>query len=389
MTPLEMIAEWRRGCSCAGPEYEQMFKKPEGSSSPCECTDCTEGLITAIENSIKGGCLRPTRQLVTIQHGSHLYGTSTPTSDTDLKGVHLPSGLGIVLGRPEDVIERNVVAKEGTKNTADAVDNQSYSLAKFLGMLAKGDTVATEILFAPPWAIVDMDPLWPLIQAQAVKVLNRQAKGFVGYCQRQAAKYGVKGSRMAAVKKLVDLLDSVGGAQFVEPRGTRPTKLSDIEDRLKAFAEAEEHASWVNIPHPDGRECWHIECCDRKMPMTAGLKEAQNVYGTVWANYGERARAAMTNEGIDWKAISHAVRVARQALELLRSHTITFPRPDAAELLEIKQGKRSYQDVSPLLEALVDEVNSCSSTLPERTDPALVDELVQRYYLPQVTGAEW
>lgn len=53
MTPLEMIAEWRRGCSCAGPEYEQMFKKPEGSSSPCECTDCTEGLINALEAKLK------------------------------------------------------------------------------------------------------------------------------------------------------------------------------------------------------------------------------------------------------------------------------------------------------------------------------------------------
>jgi len=356
-----------------------MFHKPEGSSSPCECTDCTEGLITAIENSIKGGCLRPTRQLVTIQHGSHLYGTSTPSSDTDLKGVHLPSGLGIVLGRPEDVIERNVVAKEGTKNTADAVDNQSYSLAKFLGMLAKGDTVATEILFAPPWAIVDMDPLWPLIQAQAVKVLNRQAKGFVGYCQRQAAKYGVKGSRMAAVKVLIDALEPL----------TWSDKLGTVEPMLRELAAANEHMDFVNIPHPDGRECWHIECCDRKMPMTSHIGEAVKVYRTVWENYGERARAAMTNEGIDWKAISHAVRVARQALELLRSHTITFPRPDAAELLEIKQGKRSYQDVSPLLEALVEEVNGFQSNLPERTDPALVDELVQRYYLPQVTGAQW
>lgn len=49
MTPLQMIAEWRKGCSCAGPEWERMFKKPEGSSSPAECSSCTEGLADALE----------------------------------------------------------------------------------------------------------------------------------------------------------------------------------------------------------------------------------------------------------------------------------------------------------------------------------------------------
>lgn len=378
MTPLQMIAEWRRGCSNAGPRNASGLG---ADTTPAECIECTEGLINALEQSLQGACMKPVRQLVTIQHGSHLYGTSTPTSDRDFKGVHLPSGLGIVLGRPEDVIERNVVAKEGTKNTADAVDNQSYSLAKFLGMLAKGDTVATEVLFAPSWAIVDMDPLWPVIQAQAMKVLNRQAKGFVGYCQRQAAKYGVKGSRMAAVNRLLGLL-----APALEKHGTT-AKLETISEELRLFAESEEHASWQNIPHPSGAECWHIECCDRKMPMTASIKEAFNVFNKVWENYGERARAAMTNEGIDWKAVSHAVRVARQAIELLSTGHITFPRPDATELLEIKQGQRDYNLVAPLLEGLVEQVNTCPSELPERTDMALVDELVQLYYLPQVTGA--
>lgn len=49
MRPLEMIAEWRKGCSCAGPEYERCFRKPPGSSSPAECSPCTEGLADALE----------------------------------------------------------------------------------------------------------------------------------------------------------------------------------------------------------------------------------------------------------------------------------------------------------------------------------------------------
>ena len=321
--------------------------------------------------------MQPIRQLVLVKHGSQLYGTSTPDSDQDFKGVHLPSGVAIVMQRAEDVINTSITAKAGTKNTAEAVDRDSYSLQKFLGMLAAGDTVATEILFAPPEMIVEMDPLWPKVQVEAKLVLNRKAKGFVGYCQRQAAKYGIKGSRMAAVKELIDLLQkpAYDGANM---------KLGDIHSELVQFAIRQEHASMENIPSPNGSDLWHIVCCDRKMPMTASVKEAANVYQRVWLNYGERARAAMTNEGIDWKAVSHAVRVARQALELLRTHTITFPRPDAAELLEIKLGKHPYSEVSPMLEALVQEVMNCKSTLPEETDMTQLNSTVFTAYSAQL-----
>lgn len=129
--------------------------------------------------------MKPVTQLVRVAHGSHLYGTSTPTSDQDFKGVHLPSGEAIVLQRAEDVLERGVKSKiAGTdKNAADAVDDQSYSLQKFFGMLAKGDTVATEILFAP--YPVEADPAWADVQIVGRRLLNRQCKGFVGYCVRQ------------------------------------------------------------------------------------------------------------------------------------------------------------------------------------------------------------
>jgi hypothetical protein len=44
------------------------------------------------------------------------------------------------------------------------VDDQSFSLQKFFGMLAVGDTVATEILFAPRSAMLYADADWADIQ---------------------------------------------------------------------------------------------------------------------------------------------------------------------------------------------------------------------------------
>ena len=54
MTPLEMIAEWRKGCSCAGPLHDQLYAKDEANAtSPAECTECTEGLVRALEEYLK------------------------------------------------------------------------------------------------------------------------------------------------------------------------------------------------------------------------------------------------------------------------------------------------------------------------------------------------
>jgi hypothetical protein len=40
MTPLQMIAEWRTGCTCADP------------ANPVECQPCTDALINAIERAL-------------------------------------------------------------------------------------------------------------------------------------------------------------------------------------------------------------------------------------------------------------------------------------------------------------------------------------------------
>jgi hypothetical protein len=51
MTPLQMIEEWRKSCSCA----------PKGS--PEECGACTAGLINAMEKSLRQDVLTLRDQL--------------------------------------------------------------------------------------------------------------------------------------------------------------------------------------------------------------------------------------------------------------------------------------------------------------------------------------
>tara|TARA_B100000953_G_scaffold282107_1_gene260050 strand:+ start:1648 stop:2631 length:984 start_codon:yes stop_codon:yes gene_type:complete len=321
--------------------------------------------------------MKPLRKLVSTVHGSHLYGTSTPTSDEDYKGVHLPSGRGIILQKPENVLNESIVSKDANKkNTQEAVDRESYSVEKFCRMLAGGDGVATEILFAPDEFIVEADPMWEQLRIEARSLLTRDVRGFAGYCKQQAAKYGVKGSRVAAIEGLVALLKKM------EAKHGNKIRLEVIEDELREYCDKTEMANMVMFESGRTKSMLHVECCDRKISMRNNLEMALDVYGKVWKNYGERARKAKDSNGVDWKAVSHAVRVARQAHELMRTGEIVFPRPDAEELLAIKLGKFHYKTIEPMLEELVDGLETIDSVLPERPNEEAVEEKIHSIVLP-------
>ena len=323
-----------------------------------------------------------TRQLMRVKFGSHLYGTATSSSDTDFKSVHLPSRLGILMCRPEQHIRLGTKSDTSRKNTAEDVDDESFSLQRYFEMLVKGDMMAYELLFAPPEALEYASPEWLRIRGVRHRLVSRQCKGFVGYCQRQAAKYGIKGSRMAAIRKALDLLDTL-----IATSGER-ARMGEFDATWTRFVAETEHSDLVNIPNPDGSEHWHVDICDRKMGYSVTLKTAQDVWSKVYDHYGHRARAAMANEGVDWKAISHAVRVGQQAVEVLSTGEITFPRPNRVELLQIKQGERSYDEVAQMLEALLSEVEHRAgvSQLQESSDTALMDEVVLTLHQDVIQG---
>ena len=126
----------------------------------------------------------------------------------------------------------------------------------------------------------------------------------------------------------------------------------------------------------------YFDCCNRMVGFKNTLKEAAKIYTRIYEEYGHRARLAQTNEGIDWKALSHAVRVANEALELLETHHVTFPLPNAAHVLDIKKGTVPYQAVADEIEGLLVAVEKVSetSTLRDVADQEFIDDLIRRVY---------
>lgn len=322
--------------------------------------------------------------LVSIKFGSHLYGTATPASDLDLKGVHLPDAQSLLLQRVKGVITSNTKTDGGARNTADDVDFESFTLQRFLGLVAEGQTVALDMLFAPDWSLTEEpSPLWRIIQENRSRLLTRRYAAFVGYCRTQANRYGIRGSRVAAARSALTLLTG-----NMERLGTK-AKLETVFGEVERLTAATEHMELIDRPQQHGQTIRHWSVCNKMMPYTASIKSATETMAAVVKEYGHRALAAEKNENVDWKAVSHAVRIATQAIELLQTGSVAFPRPDAERLVDIKLGRIPYRVVADEIDALLPAVVAAAeaSSLPEKPDHDWIDGLVAATHREVIIGA--
>lgn len=310
--------------------------------------------------------------VVRVEFGSHLYGTNTASSDRDYKSVYLPSASDILLQRVKGSLGHKVKRFEGDRNSPEDTDDEMYSLQRYLGLLSEGQTVSIDMLFTPKPLITS--PLWEEVRANKDLLLTKRSAAFVGYCRTQANKYGIKGSRVAAAKEASEFFK----AHFDRLGNT--AKLHEIADLLPAIIG--EHTKIVELETTKGNTEHFVDCCNRKVSFGNTIKAAYEIYSRIYENYGKRARLAQTNEGVDWKALSHAVRVANEALELLATANVTFPLPNAAHILDIKRGLLPYDDVASEIEKLLEEVERASelSSLRDEADKDFIDALVCRVY---------
>ena len=323
------------------------------------------------------------KTIVEMKFGSYLYGTATPQSDLDIKAVYLPEARDILLQRVRPAVSIVRPKAHGEKNMPGDVDFEAYSPGKFFDLLCDGQTVALDMLFAPDdMMITTPDPLWRDIQALAPSLFSRRTTAFVSYCRQQARKYGIKGARLAAVRHALE------GLKAIEAAYGANAKLEVATAEVRALAGGHPLLDIVVLPHADGSPATYFDIAGKKAIFSASIKGARALAQSQFDTFGERTRAAESQEGVDWKAMSHAVRIARQAVEFLNTGRVVFPRPDAAHLLAIKLGDLPYVSVAEEIEALLLEVESAAArtSLPELADLTPVEDFLMTLYRRIVTG---
>jgi len=312
--------------------------------------------------------------------GSHVYGTNTPNSDLDYKGIFLAPIEDIIFGKKNDSIVTCSKVKKGlgVRNTKDDIDHEFKELRKFIYDALDGQTYAVDMLYTPHKFWKSDSLTWDFIVSNRDKFLSKKVNAFIGYCNQQASKYGLKGTRLGTVKMVIDTLKTF-----------EPT--SRLKENPK-FASGD-FIDYKTYTHKVGNETKDDEMLEILGKLYSGNTQVKLILASLekfYNGYGERAVMAMNNDGIDFKAISHAYRCCYQLIELATKHRVDFPLAEAPYLTKIKLGEVSWpQKVQDELPALMEKAIKLvkESDLPEEPDREFWNKFIFDTYLKYVKSS--
>jgi hypothetical protein len=306
--------------------------------------------------------------------GSKLYGTDTEKSDTDLKGIFLPSKDSCFMLNA--VKQYTSESKEG-QNTKDDIDVTLYSVQYFLELLSTGDTGAMDLFFSiySNKTIIHQEPEFvELLKINKPYLITKNPAAFFGYIMGQVSSYGIRGSRYGDLLKLRKSIEEFRNIQWEMP--------THIEEYVNSVYYTKEEFKYVTIVEKPEHK--YLSVCGKLYPFNRLLDLLIPDVDKLIEGYGERAKKANRDGGIDWKAVSHAYRVIFQLTELCETGTITFPLSCALQVKKIKLCKYDHQ-LSLILDDIADNITIVesllsASTLPERVDSDVIKCIVTLSY---------
>lgn len=303
------------------------------------------------------------RTILLVRHGSHAYGTSVPTSDLDVKGICIEP-LEYHLGFLHKFEQHESM---GSKH--DDIDKVIYSLKKFANLAADCNPNIVEVLHVSDSDVLALDEFGEELRANRNAFISKKAKHtFSGYAHAQLKR--IKTHR----------------SWILNPPSSPPTRkafgLSEerniSQSELGAFDASIEKGHQVTLP----KEMLTVYTREKAF-QAAKLQYDQYVN---WVKSRNPARAELeARYHYDTKHGMHLLRLMRMCKEILATGQVIVKRPDAEELLRVRNGFLSYEELVEQAETLEKECDVLyqTSTLPHQPDRNKLDQLIvsmtQRY----------
>ena len=309
-------------------------------------------------------------ELFRVLTGSRLYGTFNENSDYDYKAVVLPNLDDLLLGKKvSNRKERPVGLKPGDKMLENEAETEYLPLQVFLDDFFSGQTYALEIVFALINGHAEFKEgrnsrfVTLKFKELADQFLTNNVKKMVGYAVAQSQLYGLKTERFTSLKKVVETLTEhvafFGADIYLKDEKTLQENLLKLK-----------HVKMVQIENAQGGSALApaLDVVGKKFPLSNKVATMLYSLNGLLAGYGNRV-AAFEGEGVDWKALSHALRITEQVLELSREGRLVFPRPNAPYLAAAKSGQRPLEEVMNYLNEAFSQVDEAveKSVLQSRT----------------------
>lgn len=284
-------------------------------------------------------------------HGSQAYGLSTPASDIDKKGVLVgPKAwyLGF-RGGPEQI-----------ENSADHV---WFEIRKFIRLAAGANPTLIEVLWTDPAFHLTVTKAGErLVGARRMFLSKRVKDSFAGYAVAQLKRIKTHRrwllsppqdeptrKRFGLPEELLIPRDQMGAADALMERGEM--QAADLSPNFLAALALEKR-------YRSARREW-------------------DQYKT-WVRERNPARAELEARfGYDTKHAMHLVRLLKMAVEIAQTAFVKVKRDDREELLAIRNGSMSYDDLVAYAEKLSGDVQRAAehSSLADAPDEQALDAL--------------
>lgn len=330
------------------------------------------------------------------RHGSHAYGTNIETSDEDYKGVAIPP-LKYFLGTMHHFEQAELKSPD-----PDAV---IYDIRKFFNLSAANNPSLIEVLFTDPSDHLYVDNLGQEILNHRDDFLSKRIRfSFAGYANSQLHRiklhrgyllnppshlptreeFGLPNQTLIPQDQLAaaeaDIQKELDRANFdFMEEMTEPMKIGvrNAFTEMLATLKLSTEDQWLSATRKIGLSDNFIEIMQKERSYK-NLKSQWDKYQE-WKRNRNPARAAMEAQfGFDGKHGLHLIRLLRMCVEVLSTGKVIVKRPDREELLAIRRGGWTYDQLvseAESLDARAEELYRTSNVIPKSPNSEKLDQL--------------
>jgi predicted nucleotidyltransferase len=306
--------------------------------------------------------------------GSKLYGTDTEESDDDYKGIFLIDIKDLILNNFKKSIQYSNKEIMTDKSKSGIEEVEYYSLHYFINLACEGQTSALDLLFSSPRHWIISSSIWDYLYRNRKRFITKKINSFAGYAMHQAAKYSIKGSNLNLAERILKFLkEKNDDSKLIE-------YLIEFKETFKEFSENSNQIYYIE--DNDDKSKRYVNVLGKGLGYHTQLKYIKEIMEQYINKFGNRAKLAAENKGIDWKAVSHAARAIYQVRSLINDGEFEYPLKETKYIMDIKMGKVTFSEVIPYLEELIDDTKKLikNSSLPDFIDPHEFDEFILDVY---------
>lgn len=291
-------------------------------------------------------------------HGSQAYGLSTPESDLDIRGICIP---------PLNYFHGFAFHFEQYTNVSN--DICIYDIRKFFSLAAQCNPNIIELLWVPEKHTQIMTKEGEELLSHRSDFLTTRVKHtFSGYAMSQLKR--IKTHRKWLLKPVTE---QPTRAQFGLPEST--VLSSEIRGVIRSMEEAGH-----DLERGLSAELLTAWKREREREFYSAQKNWEQ-YQTWKKNRNPKRAELEARFHYDSKHACHLVRLLKMCREILTIGQVIIERPDREELLAIKNGAWSYDQLIEWAEIQEQELNILYKTctiLPPRPDLEKLDKLCMK-----------